>query len=127
MPKKICNHPGCNTLISMKERYCDEHRRETVKRKNSEYDERRRNKKHDRFYHSKEWKGPRNKIMEKHGGLCLWCERIGLTVKAKVVDHIIPLSVDWSLRAELFNLQPLCDPCHAKKTAEDVKTYGRGA
>jgi 5-methylcytosine-specific restriction protein A len=49
-----------------------------------------------------------------------------MTVDADVVDHIIPIEVDWSKRLDKSNLQPLCHSCHAKKTADDVREYGRG-
>ena len=38
-----------------------------------------------------------------------------------VVDHIIPIRVDWSKRLEPTNLQTLCHACHNKKTKEDEK------
>ncbi|MEC2504384.1 HNH endonuclease, partial [Bacillus cereus] len=38
-----------------------------------------------------------------------------------VVDHIIPIRVDWSKRLEPSNLQTLCHACHNKKTKEDEK------
>ncbi|MRB19217.1 HNH endonuclease, partial [Bacillus thuringiensis] len=43
---------------------------------------------------------------------------------ADMVDHIIPLKVDPSLKLKLENLQSLCNPCHNRKTAEDKKRYG---
>ncbi|MDO6448097.1 HNH endonuclease [Oceanobacillus profundus] len=45
---------------------------------------------------------------------------------AEEVDHIIPVKVDWSLRLDINNCQPLCHDCHNKKTAEDKRKYGRG-
>ena len=33
-----------------------------------------------------------------------------------VVDHIIPIRMDWSKRLEPTNLQTLCHACHNKKT-----------
>ncbi|PFK07818.1 HNH endonuclease, partial [Bacillus cereus] len=38
-----------------------------------------------------------------------------------VVDHIIPIRVDWSKRLEPMNLQTLCHACHNKNTKEDEK------
>jgi 5-methylcytosine-specific restriction protein A len=110
----------------MSERYCDEHRRDVVKNRNKDYDDKRRNRDHDRFYHSAEWKIKRDAIMKWHGGLCVMCEQNGLVVNADVVDHIVPIGVDWSLRLDGDNLQPLCHACHAVKTAEDKKRYGEG-
>jgi len=122
MAKKICNYPGCNELVEMKDRYCTAHRiekKEAVKQKNRRYDEKLRNKKHDKFYHSKAWKSVRDMAMKQTGGLCVECLKLGMTVKADVVDHIIPLEKDYSLRLNLTNLQPLCHSHHNKKTINE--------
>lgn len=50
-----------------------------------------------------------------------------MIVNADVVDHIVPIEHDWSLRLDVKNLQPICHACHARKTADDEKQYGRGA
>ncbi|WP_212967129.1 HNH endonuclease [Lederbergia ruris] len=44
--------------------------------------------------------------------------------KADVVDHIIPIIVDWSRRLDDTNCQSLCHGCHNVKSAEDRKKYG---
>jgi len=127
MPRKVCNSPGCNALVPMSERYCDKHRKDEVKRRNDDYDTNRRNQEHARFYHSAAWKAARDKVMREWGGLCKACADIGFVVKADVVDHIVPIEHDWSQRLDTENLQPLCHSCHAKKTADDERRYGRGA
>ena len=124
MPKKICNHPGCNELVPMTERYCLAHKRDVKKKRDQSYDKDRRNKEFDKFYHSADWKKMRNFVMLEHGGLCCQCARIDMTVPADVVDHIIPIEVDWNARLKRENLQPLCHHCHNKKTAADKVTYG---
>lgn len=127
MPKKICNTAGCNELVSMKERYCTYHKivdKKDTKAKNKIYDTKNRNKKHDKFYHSKEWRQIRLLVLQSYGGLCLWCSKNDLTVKADMVDHIIPLTISWEQRLKRDNLQPLCYTCHNRKTAEDIRIYG---
>ena len=64
--------------------------------------------------------------LEKHHHLCVHCLKKNRIKKADMVDHIIPIKVNWSLRLSLNNLQPLCNQCHNIKTAEDEKKYGVG-
>ncbi|MGG3452046.1 HNH endonuclease signature motif containing protein [Domibacillus aminovorans] len=40
-----------------------------------------------------------------------------------VVDHIIPIKIDWSLRLSLDNLQSLCQSCHNIKGTKDRQVY----
>ncbi|MDT2783617.1 HNH endonuclease [Enterococcus asini] len=42
---------------------------------------------------------------------------------ATLADHIIPVRVDWSLRLDKDNIQPLCESCHAVKTREEKQKY----
>ncbi len=124
MAKKICNHPGCNEIVDMKERYCEAHKKqnkEVIKQKNRLYDKKIRNKKHDKFYHSKSWRATRDIAMRQAGGLCVECLKFGMMVKADVVDHILPLEKDYSKRLNLENLQPLCYTHHNKKTIKEIR------
>ena len=127
MPKKICNQLGCNTLIPMSERYCPAHKREAKRFTSEQYNKYKRNKSHQKFYSSREWKQVREAVMQEHGGLCVECMKLDLIIKADVVDHIIPLEKDYSKRLEISNLQPLCHSCHNRKTAQDKELYGEGA
>lgn len=52
--------------------------------------------------------------------LCRRCRAEGRVTGAEVVDHITPI-VDGGDRLDRANLQPLCVPCHAIKTASDVR------
>jgi len=124
MPKKICNAPGCNTLVSMKERYCKEHSKELSSLSAKDYNKNRRNKEHQKFHNSKAWKELRKLVLSRSGGLCVICLKLDMQTKADVVDHIIPLTHDYSKRLKIENLQPLCHACHNRKTAEDLKLYG---
>lgn len=113
-------------MVPMSERYCEAHRREVIKHKNEVYDHNHRNREHDRFYHSKDWKTVREQVMKDHGGLCVQCDMFGIVNDANVVDHIIPIEVDYSKRLDITNLQPLCHQHHALKTADDLRRNRRG-
>jgi len=80
------------------------------------YDEHRRNKTSRKFYQSSEWRAVRVTVLTRDNYLCVECLRRGVPIVARVVDHIIPLVDDWSLRLTLSNLQSLCQPCHTRKT-----------
>lgn len=45
--------------------------------------------------------------------LCEDCEKNGRVEPSREVHHIVPLSVDPSLKYELSNLVALCKGCHA--------------
>ncbi len=126
MPSKVCNQAGCHALVPMSERYCEAHRREVIKHKNEVYDHNHRNREHDKFYHSKEWKIVREQVMKDHGGLCVQCDMFDIVNDANVVDHIIPIEVDYEKRLDITNLQPLCHQHHAGKTADDLRRNRRG-
>ena len=50
--------------------------------------------------------------------LCAECIKHGNIAAATTVDHIIPLSLGG---ADIdANCQSLCDPCHDRKTADDL-------
>lgn len=111
----------------MHETYCSEHKREAKQTIGSEYNKNKRNSKHQKFYSSREWRRVRKSVMEEFGGLCKMCAKFDMIVEADVVDHIVPISADYSKRLEKDNLQPLCHSCHNKKTADDLLRYGEGA
>ena len=50
--------------------------------------------------------------------LCAHCAAEGRTVAATELDHIVPLARGGALMDE-SNVQPLCAPHHAAKTARD--------
>lgn len=52
----------------------------------------------------------------KHRPLCAEHERHGKVAAATVVDHITPHRGDQKLFWDQGNWQPLCKPCHDKKT-----------
>ena len=64
------------------------------------------------------WQPLRRKVLQKEP-FCRHCKFNGLTVEATVVDHIIPVHRRGS--HDISNLQPLCKPCHDKKTYSERK------
>ena len=55
-------------------------------------------------------------LVEEHMNSCEECRKQGRFVKATVVDHIVPHRGDQKLFWDEANWQPLCKPCHDKKT-----------
>jgi 5-methylcytosine-specific restriction protein A len=51
--------------------------------------------------------------------LCADCLQRGITVAARIVDHIIPIALKPELEFELSNLQGLCVECSDRKTARE--------
>ena len=74
--------------------------------------------KHHTAAWQRKWRKIRPVVLEGEP-LCRLCAAAGYTVGATTVDHIVPLGSggtdDWD------NLQPLCRPCHDKKTLEENK------
>lgn len=118
-PFKICREFSCNNLT--KESYCDEHKQLQTER-HKQY-----NKQRDpvlvKFYNSKEWKMLSHFTLASNHFLCVGCSTDDNPRLADVADHIVPVTVDWSLRLDSNNTQPLCHGCHNKKTAEDKRKY----
>lgn len=125
-PLRPCNKPGCSNLT--RDGYCEQHKKTVNKiRKDTNrfYDKYKRNKKHDRFYHSVAWKKVKEIVKIRDMGLCRRCFENKRLVPGTIVDHIIPLSIDWEKRLDEDNLQLLCIECHNAKTAEDKRKYGK--
>lgn len=124
--KKVCNKAGCNRLIDTHVRYCDkhsdvEHEQEAERQKH--YDMYKRDQKSKKFYDSVEWRTTRTAALVRDNYLCKECLDEKKITSYDVVDHIVPIKVDWSLRLTLSNLRSLCHGHHAIKTAEDKIKY----
>jgi 5-methylcytosine-specific restriction protein A len=78
---------------------------------------------HERGY-SSAWQKARLGFLRSHP-LCRRCDAQGLVVAASVVDHIVPHKNDKALFWDHDNWQPLCKPCHDKKTAAEDGGFGR--
>lgn len=51
-----------------------------------------------------------------HNPLCVLCKRLGRTVLASIVDHIVPHRGDMVLFWDVTNWQSLCVTCHNVKS-----------
>lgn len=59
-----------------------------------------------------------------HHPLCRECEKHGLVIAAREVDHIIPHKGDMDLFWDEENWQSLCHECHSVKTAREDGGFG---
>ncbi|MBW3496838.1 HNH endonuclease [Bacillus sp. FDAARGOS_1420] len=118
-PFKQYKSLGCNELT--RDKYCSKHQ-DKVQENTRYYDKYIRNKSSRSFYNSKQWREMRELIYRRNHGLCVQCRSNDIIkVGDDVVDHIIPLLVDWSRRLEPADLQTLCYAHHNKKTKEGEK------
>jgi 5-methylcytosine-specific restriction endonuclease McrA len=69
------------------------------------------------LYDSPTWRRLRKAQLQTHP-CCQECERQGLVSPASIADHIIPHR-DGSDFFDASNLQSLCKPCHARKSAKE--------
>ncbi len=57
--------------------------------------------------------------------LCVACQQAGRVTAATDLDHIVPHKGDHALFWDVANLQPLCKPCHSRKTVTEDGGFGR--
>ncbi|WP_090758577.1 HNH endonuclease [Bacillus sp. OK048] len=123
-PLRPCNKAGCRNLT--RDRYCNEHAH-LIAQQNKDrykyYDKYKRDKDAAAFYNSKPWELVREQALLRDLGLCLHCLESKEITLADMVDHIIPIKIEWDLRLSIGNLQSLCNACHAVKTSEDKIKY----
>jgi len=117
-PMKPCTSPMCAALT--RDKYCSKHQ-DKVQDSARHYDKYIRNKSSRAFYNSRLWKDMRELMFRRDHGLCVQCRSKDIIKIGDVVDHIIPIRVDWLRRLDPANLQTLCHACHNKKTKEDEK------
>ncbi len=115
-PKRHCRHPGCPELTDG--RYCEKHQKEMDR----EYNRASRPYKH--LYNSSRWRRLRKHVLNKQP-LCVECMKAKRLTPATVVDHIKPHEGDSTLFFDEENLQPLCKPCHDRKTAKKDGRWGK--
>lgn len=116
-PSRPCRHPGCPQLTNDKSGYCDSHLKQERRRLDSQ-----RGTSTQRGYDAR-WRRYRAAYLAEHP-LCAQCERDGKLTPATVVDHIVPHRGDYSLFWDPGNHQPLCKPCHDRKTAAEDGAFG---
>jgi len=111
---KICNHPGCNELISHDKRYCEKHIRaprvpfENAVRSN------------DSLYNTTRWRKLRRKVL-KENKTCFNCG----TNNNLEVHHRVPPRGNEEAFYDECNLIPLCSQCHRVVTAHEIKKRSR--
>lgn len=71
------------------------------------------------FYNSQEWREIRYEVLKEQKGICQLCGRSRKDGVVLHVDHIVPLSKDWSKRLDKNNLQILCEDCNLGKSNKD--------
>lgn len=71
------------------------------------------------FYKSRDWRKVRYEVLREQKGRCQCCGRSAKDGVILHVDHIIPLSKDWSKRLDKNNLQVLCEDCNEGKSNTD--------
>lgn len=105
-------------VIDNGERFCSKHKTVEHRHQNKE-----RGTAHQRGYTSA-WAKARRFFLDKHP-LCAEHQKLGDVVEATVVDHIVPHKGDKDLFWDRSNWQPLCKPCHDRKTAREDGGFGR--
>ena len=68
-------------------------------------------------YNTTRWRRVREQVLQGNP-LCVNCETLGLLTVAQMVDHIEPVRLGGEFWA-MDNLQPLCNSCHASKSASE--------
>lgn len=76
-----------------------------------------------KLYHTARWLALRKIMLATHP-LCAECRRQGRVTVATEIDHIKPHKGDLFGFFEIQNLQPLCKPCHSRKTAREDGRWG---
>ncbi len=116
-PPKVCAAIGCSTVTLG--RHCERH---ATRLNGFQHDGRESSTRRGYDYR---WQKLRLWHMRQHP-LCVACNAEGRVTAAELVDHIVPIAVDPTRRLDPTNLQSLCAPCHAAKTAADQRGGGAG-
>jgi 5-methylcytosine-specific restriction enzyme A len=68
-------------------------------------------------YNTTHWRNLRASVLQ-GSPLCAACDAVGLVTLAQMVDHINPVRLGGEFW-DTENLQPLCNSCHASKSAKE--------
>ncbi|UTC78121.1 HNH endonuclease [Treponema sp. OMZ 799] len=118
--KYYCKWQGCKALLDTPG-YCLKHKPLVEQREAERSKKRINNFKNAKrtnylFYKTKEWRELRSKVLKKQKQ-CVLCGSSELLH----VDHIVPPRGNRGLFFNINNLQVLCEICHRKKTAKEIK------
>ena len=119
--KKPCRQTMCPALVD-KPGYCEKHKKNSKAAKKA-FDET-RGTAAQRGYGYR-WQKARKAFLSCNQ-LCKVCESNNNVTVATVVDHIIPHKGDMNLFWKQSNWQPLCKPCHDRKTATEDSNFATG-
>lgn len=120
--RKVCCSPGCDALAIEGGAHCPEHERERLDKlaaRKAQAKLGREARAGALLYATMEWKTGRRAFLAANP-LCCDCAELGLVVEAREVDHVKPHRGDRRLFFDRSNWQPLCKPCHSRKTAREV-------
>lgn len=115
--KRPCSRPRCPNLVDFPNRLCRKHRRKVWRQRAKEYVA--SNPKEWAFYNSKIWLAERKEHLLENP-FCVVCGTF-----AEMVDHIIPIRIDWERRLDRTNFQSMCHACHHKKRGREAHIYGK--
>lgn len=68
------------------------------------------------FYHSREHRALRKEVFDEEPNCRICWNEHGRLRAAKVLDHIIPIQ-QGGAKLDKANVQPLCTPCHQRKSS----------
>jgi len=117
---KECGRGGCHRIVPHNVRYCEEH----TKQKNRTDHQIYKSAETRAFYKTSTWKHTRADVLH-YEPYCRHCALVGVNTLAVEVDHIKPISQGGD-KWDRDNLQPLCQQCHARKTASEVGFGSKG-
>lgn len=105
-PRHPCVHPGCHVLVKAGHAFCEKHGGWEGDQRPNGY----------RRGNDSAWRRLRAAHLASHPH-CVACLAQGKHTQATDVDHVRAHQGDDSLRLDPANLQSLCHPHHASKTA----------
>lgn len=110
LPKRICKHPGCNTL-TINSTYCEVH-----KKMHDRLKDRDRKSASARGYNTR-WQKVSKLFLKEHPICeCEECKKIGRLTTANVVHHVIPHHGNYELFWDENNWQAMNKRCHDRHT-----------
>ena len=121
-PRRPCAHQGCPKIATTRY-HCEKHALEAEQTKRNNRQQRdalRGQGKHAKLYGAP-WRKARRAFLKVNPQCC----KCG--VPATTIDHIVPHNGDLNLFWDRNNWQPLCQPCHSRKTAKYDGGFGHAA
>lgn len=127
MIRKLCTFPGCDEFAEEGKSRCAEHQADQRKTNTLRWQRVQTTPEvaaARRLYNSRWWRRESKRFLERNP-LCVHCDELDVVTAATEVDHKIPHRGNLKLFRDRKNWQPLCSPCHGRKTAsETLNTSG---